>query len=121
MLTDFVDDWGRVVLDPRCRQSLVIGEDEGVLFRGFLATLFLLRLGDRRDQLGSSATPNRRVVSRLAVGVQMVVPLRRFVRGVQNRLLEKPVTHRSTLTRPLHFSAESRADAICSPTLVKIV
>ena len=51
--------------------------------------LFLPRLGNRRDQLRPSAARYRRDVQRLPVRVQGVMPGRRFVRRVENWLVEE--------------------------------
>ena len=84
-----VDDRGRVVLLLLGREPLAFVEDD-FLLRGDL--LALLRLRDRRDELGPPAVFDD-LLRRLPVLVQLPMPLRAFVGRVQDRVVEEGVGH----------------------------
>ena len=93
MTAHLVDDRGGIVLLLLGRKSLALVENEVSAGRCLLA---LLRLGDRRDEL-SPATVFDDLLGRLALFIELPMPLWAFVRGVEDRVVKEGVGHRQIL------------------------
>ena len=89
MSPDLVDDRGRVVLLLLGREALPFVEDKALSAPQLLA---LLRLRDRRDELGTAPGVDD-LLGGLAGLVQLPVPRRVLVGGVQDRLVEERIGH----------------------------
>jgi hypothetical protein len=85
---DFVDDRGRVVLLFLRRKSGAFVENDVLLAGGRGFPLFRLR--DRRDEFGAAADIED-LLRRLAVAIELPMPLRALVGRVQNRVLEEGI------------------------------
>ena len=89
LLAHLVDDRRRVVLLRLGREPLALVENNSSCLRRALA---LLRLRDRRDELGAAAALDD-LLRRLPVCVQLPVPRRALVGGVEDRVVEERIGH----------------------------
>ena len=89
MAAHLVDDRGGIVLLLGCRKPLALVENNLLLLSWALS---LLRLGDRRDELGA-APPLDDLLRRLAVLIQFPMARRAAVGRIQDRVVEERVGH----------------------------
>lgn len=86
----FVDDRGRIVLLGRAGQAGALIENDALLM-GRLLLLF--RLWNRGDELGAP-TIMQKLLSRLPGFIQLPVPGRALVGGIQNGVVKERIGHR---------------------------